>query len=127
MSKYVLDASAILALLNEETSADKVESVLPFALVSAVNLAEVITRLSLVGMPEDRIHEALALLRLDVALFDSEQAFRSGLLATHTHGSGLSLGDRACLTLALERNAVVVTADKIWLDLSIGAEVMLIR
>ena len=57
MNKCVLDASAILALLNDESGAGMVQELLPSAIISAVNYAEVVTRLSLLGMPEDEIHE----------------------------------------------------------------------
>ena len=55
MSKVALDASALLALLNDETGADQVIELLPKALISTVNLAEVVTRLSLLGMPGEQI------------------------------------------------------------------------
>ncbi|MEW5829603.1 MAG: type II toxin-antitoxin system VapC family toxin [Chloroflexota bacterium] len=127
MSKFVLDASALLALLNDEPGAGLVQRSLPESLVSAVNLAEVVTRLSLAGMPKDQIREALALLGLDVKAFDDEQAFQSGLLATHTQAYGLSLGDRACLVLALTTDSTALTADKVWQDLKVGAKVELVR
>jgi PIN domain nuclease of toxin-antitoxin system len=40
MSKYVLDASAVLALLNRETGQDRVEAVLGDSIISAVNFCE---------------------------------------------------------------------------------------
>jgi len=45
MSRYVLDASAILALLNQEPGYDRVAQVLDNSSVSAVNLSEVISKL----------------------------------------------------------------------------------
>ncbi len=127
MSKFVLDASALLALLNEEPGAEMVQERLPDAHISAVNLAEVVTRLSLIGMPEDQIREALALLGLDIKPFDDKQAFQSGFLANHTHAYCLSLGDRACLSLALTSGAAALTADRVWQNLELGAEIKLIR
>ena len=100
MNKFVLDASALLALLNDEPGASTVQDLLPNAQISAVNLTEVITRLSLGGMPEDKIRDALSLLGLDTMPFDEPQAFQAGILANDTHAYGLSLGDRACLSLA---------------------------
>ncbi len=65
-------------------------------MISTVNLAEVITRLALAGMPETAIREALALLPLESVSFDVGQAIEVGLLAPTTRPSGPSLGDRAC-------------------------------
>ena len=45
MSKYVLDASALLALLNEEEGNKRVEAILGEAVVSAVNAGETLGNL----------------------------------------------------------------------------------
>ncbi len=127
MSEYVLDASALLALLNSEKGAELVQGLLPQAVISTVNLAEVVTRLSAVGMPEDQIRDALAYLGLEILPFDEEQAFQSGLLYAHTQPLGLSLGDRACLALAQVTDATAVTSDRTWKDLDIGVGLKLIR
>ena len=127
MNNCVLDASAILALLNDEAGARMVEEWLPGAIVSAVNYAEVVTRLSLLGMPENEILEALSILGLEIIPFDEEQSFRAGTLAAVTRPYGLSLGDRACLTLALKNGFPAVTSDKVWNDVKIGVDVRVIR
>lgn len=127
MSKVVLDASALLALLNNETGANLVRELLPDAFVSSVNLAEVVTRLSLLGMPEEQIRTTLSLLGLSVESFDEEQAFHTGLLSAQTHSLGLSLGDRACLALASATEATAVTADRVWNDLGLGVKIRLLR
>lgn len=127
MSKFVLDASALLALLNNETGSDLVRELLPDALVSSVNLAEVVTRLSLLGMPGEQVREALTLLGLNIKPFDEEQAFGTGLLAAQTHSLGLSLGDRACLALASATGATAVTADRAWNTLNLGLKIRLLR
>ena len=127
MSKVVLDASALLALLNNETGADLVRELLPDALISTVNLAEVVTRLSLLGMPGEQIREVLTLLGLNIEPFEEEQAFRTGLLAAQTHSLGLSLGDRACLALASATGATAVTADRVWNGLDLGVKIQLLR
>lgn len=55
MSKYVLDASAVLALLDAEPGADKVAAVLMDAAIGTVNLAEVHTKLADEGVPGARL------------------------------------------------------------------------
>jgi len=127
VSKVVLDASALLALLNDETGSDLVRELLPDALISTVNLAEVVTRLSLLGMPGEQIREVLTLLGLNIEPFEEEQAFRTGLLAAQTHSLGLSLGDRACLALASATGATAVTADRVWNGLDLGVKIQLLR
>jgi ribonuclease VapC len=60
MSKVVLDASALLALLNAEKGANIVQELLPQASLSTVNLAEVVICLSAVGMPDNEIRGTLS-------------------------------------------------------------------
>jgi ribonuclease VapC len=127
MSDYVLDASAVLALLNQEPGANLVQDALPHAVLSTVNLAEVVTRLAAKGMPEPDIRDVLGLLGVEFVPFDAESAIQSGLLFAHTQGAGLSSGDRACLTLAGNLNATALTADRAWQNLELGVQVRLIR
>ena len=127
MSRVILDASAILALLNQEEGAERVTPFLADAVISTVNLAEVVTRLALAGMPETAIREALALLPLESVPFDVGQAIEVGLLAPATRPSGLSLGDRACLVLARRLDATAITADQAWVGIDAGVAVELIR
>jgi len=127
VSDYALDASALLALLNAEEGSDLVQGFLPQSVISTVNLAEVVTRLSILGIPEGEVRNALTVLGLKSVPFDEEQAFRAGLLSAYTQPLGLSLGDRACLALALTTHAVALTADRVWKDLDIGVVIKLIR
>ncbi len=127
MPETVIDASALLALLNGESGADVVAEALPRGIISAVNLSEVVTKLCGAGMPENAIHQTLQPLGLEIQPFDEEQAYRAGLLRTATQRMGMSLGDRACLSLAKTLGIVALTADKAWSGLSIGATIRLIR
>lgn len=127
MSSVVLDASALLALLNAERGADAVALALPRAVIGAVNYAEVVSKLADAGLPDDPIREALDGLGLDVRPFDRTQAHMAGLLRPRTKARGLSLGDRACLALGLALQAPVLTTDGAWEDLGIGVEVRLVR
>ena len=127
MNRVVLDASAVLALLNDEVGAKIVQESLPGSIISSVNFAEVVTRLTLLGMPEKEIREALDILALDITPFDEEQAFLAGILAIKTKQLGLSLGDRACLALALKTGSAALTSDKVWQALDIGVTVRVIR
>jgi PIN domain nuclease of toxin-antitoxin system len=127
MPEIVLDASALLALLNAEPGGDVVTESLPRAVISAVNLSEVIAKLAESGMPEKVVRQVLEPLGLDIAPFDEEQAYQAGLLRARTRELGLSLGDRACLSLGKILNAVVLTADTTWAKLTLGVTVKTIR
>ena len=124
----VLDASALLALLLGEAGADRVADLLPRSSVSAVNLSEVAAKLNERGMPEVGVRAALGDLDLDVHAFDEAAAFAAGRLRPPTRGHGLSLGDRACLALAMRLDAVAATADHAWAGLDLdGLRIELIR
>lgn len=124
MSDWVLDASALLALLNREPGEERVADALAAgAIISAVNLSEVVAKLAEIGMPEAEIREAVEPLGLGVVDFDAEGAFTAGLLRPTTRAAGLSLGDRACLSLGKQSGIPVLTADQSWNALDLGSEV----
>jgi len=127
VNDYVLDASALLTLLNAEKGADLVQDLLPRSVISSVNLSEVVTRLTLLDMPENEIHEILDVLGLEIIPFDEDQAFQAGVISRLTQPLGLSLGDRACLSLALTTHKTALTADRIWKELKLGVEIQLVR
>ena len=129
MSKktYVLDASALLAVMLGEAGAEAVHAVLADAQIGSVNLSEVVAKLQERGVPDDAIDQSLADLDLPVVLFDQEQAIRAGKLRLVTRGAGLSLGDRACLAVAATLGAVAITTDRAWANLSIDVEIALAR
>ncbi|MBA2393431.1 MAG: type II toxin-antitoxin system VapC family toxin [Ktedonobacteraceae bacterium] len=128
MRRGVLDASALLALLNGEAGSEQVASVIvDGAAISAVNLAEVVTKLSEIGMPEALIHDVLDLLGLEIIDFDFKQAYQVGLLRPFTRHAGLSLGDRACLALAQLLDLPALTTDRIWASLAVNVTVLVIR
>ncbi len=127
MTSAVLDASALLAMLNSEPGSGAVQESLPGAAISAVNLSEVISKLSERGMPEPAIRAALDGLGLEVHSFDADAAYSTARLRTATKTYGLSLGDRTCLALGLALKVPVLTADRTWKKLKLGAKVRSIR
>jgi ribonuclease VapC len=110
----VLDASALLALLQNEPGAERVAALLSGSVISAVNLSEVVDKLVDHDMSADDIREVLDGLPLDVHAFDREAAFAAGELRRITRHAGLSLGDRACLALAAHFGVAAVTANRAW-------------
>lgn len=127
MSDYVLDASAVLAVINEEPGSNRVEPHLRTAPISAVNLAEVVTKLQERGFDDAAIDEALHLLALDVRPFEPDVAIVAGKLRGATRHAGLSLGDRACLAFAQDLGATALTTDRAWDGLDIGVAIELAR
>ena len=125
--EVVLDASALLALVNGEPGADRVVKAIPGACLCAVNLAEVVGKLSDEGMPEAVLRTAIGGLGLRIVPFGEDLAWRTGLLRPVTRSLGLSLGDRACLTLAADLELPAMTADRTWSELDEGIQVEQIR
>lgn len=113
-SEYVLDSTALLALIFLEPGFELVEPLLSASAISSVNLAETINKLVLRGSPVDAARETLAALELEVEDWTEEMAYRSAEFTPFNKSHGLSLGDRACLTLAKRLHATAVTADRTW-------------
>jgi ribonuclease VapC len=121
----VLDASAFLALLRKEPGWENVASQTNQSVMSIVNWSEVVQKT--LAREGDIAFVRLGIESLGIALIpfmseDAEQAAQLWLQAKY-----LSLGDRACLALALRLGVPAITADKIWEKLAIGVEVKLIR
>lgn len=127
MTEYVLDSSAILAVSNNETGAEQAASALAGGRVCSVNLAEVVTKFVEAGASFDLARLQVEDLALRTVDFDRDLAIRTGLLRKATLHKGLSLGDRACLALAMREGLPVMTADTAWSDLDLPVEVVLIR
>lgn len=122
----VLDASAILAYVYGEPGADRVADVLAEASISAVNAAEVVSKLVERNTPQDAFQSVWEMVSGMTQPFTAAQALRSGQLRDVTRAFGLSLGDRACLALAEDMAAPALTADRVWagLDLDVNVEVI---
>lgn len=128
MNRIVLDASALLAILNREPGADKLSpELLSVAACSAVNLAEVHGKLVQHGLSLDEAWEATISPIREAVAFTPEQAMLAGALVAQARFLGLSLGDRACLGLGLALSAPVYTADKSWKNLKLGIRIHVIR
>ncbi len=127
MSNIVLDASAMIAFLKDEVGSATVLAAMPDAVISSVNLAEVVTRLIDDGFAFEDVRTAIANTSIDTIGFDYEFAFGAGALREPTRAYGLSLGDRACLALAQRLGIPALTADRQWAHIDVGVEVRLIR
>jgi PIN domain nuclease of toxin-antitoxin system len=123
----VLDASAILALLNLESGADVVARHIDAATVCTPNVTEVVTKLIDRKYSPGDAERAFAKLSLIVAVFDQDLALRAGAMRAATAKQGLSLADRACLALAEREGVPAMTADKAWAKVDLGIKIYVIR
>lgn len=123
----VLDTSAVLALLFGEPGRDKVAPVVDEAIISAVNLAEIVAKLIDIGYDDEDAKRVVEAFLPSVMPFDVPLAIATGAMRRGTRQHGLSLGDRACLALAVRDSVRVLTADRAWAKLDIGIAVDVIR
>ncbi len=125
----VLDASAVLALLFDEPGAAKVRERVHGGLLGTTNLAEITAKLTDKGVPADEAARAVTLLGMEVVPFTEAHAHASSLMRPTTRAAGLSLGDRACLALAITRSLPALTAERRWPEIAeaVGVRVEVIR
>jgi len=128
MNRIVLDASAILAVINAEPGAEKLTpQLLSRAVASTVNLAEVQAKLVSRGWTSEQAWEDATSPIREAVPFDEQQARIAGDLVAQTRHLGLSLGDRACLALGTALKLPVHTAERTWKKLNVTIAVHLIR
>lgn len=127
MNAHVLDASVILIALKREPQFDLVLPLLPGARVSAVNASECLSVLVREGVSPDDAIALFATTAVTVTSFDQDLAEQTGALIAQTMAFGLSLGDRACLALALRDGLPVYTADRNWRQVKVGVEINVVR
>jgi len=114
MSKVVLDASALLALIKNEQGAEIVEELLGNIVMSSVNVSEVASILLDSKMSVTEAREAIEPFIDSIVPFDLEQSINCASLGKISKHLGLSLGDKACITLGIKLGVPIYTADKIW-------------
>lgn len=111
----VLDASALLAYLQDETGAGVVESAMLAggAVCGAANWSEVSQQLLTNGhdiaMIFSFLHRRQLVSIVPVARDDAEWAAQR-----FVSGEGLSLADRLCMALGHRLRSVILTADTAW-------------
>lgn len=125
----VLDASAVIAWIRSEPGSDLVQAALDAgeAQISSVNLAEVLTYLTRYGQDAQTGQRDLLEAGLRTVPYTADLALQTAVLYPATQQHRLSLGDRACLALALSTQATVLTSDKVWAQLTLDLPITLIR
>ena len=127
-TSFVLDASALLAWLHREPGLEIVEASLGSSVICSVNWSEVLQKIIARGDQQPRdVGGDLEFLGLIVIPFTAGDAMTAANLWAVGRNVGLSLGDRACLSLAQRLELPVLTTDRVWETLSLGIDVRLIR
>jgi len=127
--RCVVDASAVLAWLFKERGEDAVDKVLPFAVLSAVNLAEVLYRAREEGLSSSTLQQDLEGYGVTIEAFDAAEArlvtdVRD--LARRANVS-LSLADCCCLATAMHRQLPAIGGDQAWEALDLPIELLPFR
>jgi ribonuclease VapC len=123
----VLDASALLAMLQDEPGGDLVQELLETAAISSVNWSEVTQKALERQMEIEGLRHDLEALGLEIMPFTAVLAETTAQLRSATRKAGLSLGDRACLALAAVLGLPAVTTDRIWPDLGLPLKIRVVR
>jgi PIN domain nuclease of toxin-antitoxin system len=123
----VLDASALLAYLQDEPGGEAVDAVLPDSVMSSVHWAEVIQKAIAAGVDVEGMLDDLQVLGLSIEPFTIEDGEMTGRLWDRTRQYGLSLGDRACLSLGSRLGVLILTSDRTWASLSLSLDIQIIR
>jgi PIN domain nuclease of toxin-antitoxin system len=130
----VLDASALLAHLNEEEGASAVrQAMADGAVISVVNWMEVLSKIAERGEDPELAAAEMKGAGLiggvvSVEAVTEQDSIEAARLRPLTKERGLSLADRSCLALAARLGLPVVTGDRAWQNLPrIDVAVKLIR
>lgn len=127
MNKIVLDASALLTLLNGEPGFEVIAGRLEIAEISSVTLAEAVSVLADMKIPGEDITRIIDRLGIVVHPFARNAAFTAALIKTGGDGPALNLSDRACLALAMQIGAPVITMNPMWSKVNAGVPIKIVN
>lgn len=126
-AEYVLDSSAVIALVRRERGWEKVRGALEHAVISAVNVTETLTKLIHKGGEPRLVERYLRGLGLEVVPWDEDLAWESRDLCPLAWTHGISFADRACLAVARHCGLAAMTGDAAWKKLDAGVKVVMFR
>ena len=124
---FVLDASAVMAVLLNENGAENVAPHLRGGHISIINLAEVLAKAAEEGGDVDVVQRTLETYNMRVRAFRHAHALEAARLRPLTKRFGLGFGDRACLAQGIFSELPILTGDKDWAQLDVGLDIRLIR
>lgn len=123
--RAVVDASVVLAWLQDEPGSDVAERHLLEGIIGAANWSEVLQKARQHGAQPGLVARLLTSFGLQLADVTADDAERAAEM--WRPGSALSLADRLCLALGLRLGLSVVTTDMAWRAMTSGPSVILIR
>ncbi|HJP72529.1 MAG TPA: type II toxin-antitoxin system VapC family toxin [Candidatus Limnocylindria bacterium] len=121
----VVDASVVLAWLQDEPGADEAEPMLMEGLIGAPNWSEVLQKARQNGAPADIVARLLTSFGLKVV--DATEADARVAADLWRRSAPLSLADRFCLALGVRTGLPVATTDGAWADVAGQSRVIVIR
>jgi len=128
MSKVVFDSSALIALFAKENGYQLIKTHMKDGIISSVNIAEVYKYcIETQNLTEEEAKTLIQLSDIKIIDFCSQQALISAKIIHDTKLYGLSLGDRACIALAILKKCPILTCDKIWKKLDLNVEFIMAR
>lgn len=127
VSEFVLDASAVIGVLRNEPGADYVVERGRGALISSVNVAEVIFHPDVAHANLERVEALFRAMHLREVPFDRQQAETLALIHPRTLGSSVGFADRACMALAMQQGIPALTGDRDWVKHDVGVAIELFR
>ena len=128
VSKIVFDSSALIMLFAKEKGYEIIKQHMKNAIISSVNIAEVYKYcIEVQNLSEEDCRNLIKLSGIKIIEFCEEQALITAKIIKKTKQYGLSLGDRACIALAMLKNYPVLTCDKIWQKVDLDIEFIMAR
>jgi ribonuclease VapC len=121
----VIDASVVLAWLQDEPGSDTAERHMVTGIIGAANWSEVLQKARQHGAQPGLVARLLTSFGLQVVDVTAEDAERAAAL--WVSGSSFSLADRLCLALGGRRGVTVVTTDSAWRSIKHGPKVIVTR
>jgi PIN domain nuclease of toxin-antitoxin system len=127
VTSVVLDASAVIAVLNSEPGAELVLGVLAGSVISAVNYSEILKKTIERNGSPGRVANIIRDLAVAIIPFDEAHAVTAAELYPEVKPHGMSFADRACLSLGILRHVTVMTSERKMGLLNLPIKVKLIR
>lgn len=123
----IIDSSALLAVIYNETGMDKAKEYFDNSYMSVINAAECLIVLTRNGMPEN---VAQNLLESIISKFLPCEYHDAELIAKVKNANstlGLSLADCTCISLGNKLGLQIITADKEWTQVESKSKIICIR
>ena len=127
-NKIIFDASAVIALFAKEKGFEVIKRHLKNAIISSVNISEVYKYcIDKQNLTADECKNIMGISGIKIIDFDEKQALIAADIYPKNKEYGLSLGDRACIALAIEKKYPILTCDKIWEKINLDVKFIMVR